>query len=324
MANYSGQGNLAASYAHPTLDILIPKGITSTTLLATPRNVVGGPVTLNVSVREVSEAAPPVGGPITGSVTLQANGEILATLPLNYALDASLITTSLPVGTNTVTANYPGTPCVTASTSPPVSIVIAPAPTTTSLAVSPSMALAGTQVIMTAIVKSQQGTPGGTVSFLNHGVSVGTAPLNNAGVATFTTTSLPVGNGSLKASYAGSTNFAGSISPAVGIVVTTLSPTSTTLLATPRAVAGGQATLNASVRSLRSGLPSGGKVVFQSGNIILGTVSLNSSADASLVTTALPVGTNSVTASYSGSTDYESSTSPPVSVVITPAPSAGP
>jgi len=318
MADYAGQGNFASSAAHPILDILIPKGITSTTLRHTPKSIVGGPVVLNVSVREVSEATPPVGGPITGSVTIQAGSMTLATLPLNSALDASLVTTLLPVGTNTVTAIYPGNPCVTASASPPVTVVVSPEATTTALTVSAPTVTAGATVTLTATLHSQQGAPSGTVTFLNHGVSLGTALLNNSGVATLTTTSLPVGDGSLKASYGGSTNFAASISPAVRIAVTTPAGTTTTLLATPRAVVGAPVTLNASVRSLRSGLPSG-TVTFQTGSTTLGTLPLNSSADASLITTSLPPGTAAVTASYGGSVNFEPSTSPAVNVIVSPA-----
>jgi hypothetical protein len=318
MANYGGQGNFAASIAHPVLAIFIPRGITSNTLFATPRVVVGGPVILNASVREVSEVAPPVGGPITGSVTFQSDGVTLGTVPLDSALDANLTTTSLPVGTHTMTAIYPGTPCVTASTSPPVHVIVSPPLTTTALTVSSSEVTTGAAVTLTAMVKSQKGTPSGTVTFMNEGTTLAMVPLNNSGVASFTTTSLPLGVGSLTASYGGSPNFSSSISPAVWILVMTPAGTITTLLVTPRAVVGAPVTLNASVRSLRSGLPSG-VVTFQSGSMTLGTVTLNSSADASLITTSLPPGTDAVTASYGGSVNYDPSTSPAAHVVISQA-----
>jgi len=317
-ANYGGQGNFAASIAHPVLAIFIPRGITSNTLFATPRVVVGGPVILNASVREVSEVAPPVGGPITGSVTFQSDGITLGTVPLDSALDANLTTTSLPVGTHTMTAIYPGTPCVTASTSPSVHVIVSPPLTTTALTVSSSEVTTGAAVTLTAMVKSQKGTPSGTVTFMNEGTTLAMVPLNNSGVASFATTSLPLGVGSLTASYGGSPNFSPSISQAVWILVMTPAGTTTTLLVTPRAVVGAPVTLNASVRSLRSGLPSG-VVTFQSGSMTLGTVTLNSSADASLITTSLPPGTDAVTASYGGSVNYDPSTSPAAHVVISQA-----
>ena len=95
---------------------------------------------------------------------------------------------------------------------------------------------------------------------------------------------------------------------------TTLTPTTTTLSASPTSLAqGGSVTLTATV-SGSGGTPTG-SVQFLNGNTVLGTGAL-SGGKATLVTTALPVGTLSLTAVYQGDTNFSSSTSNAVSVTV--------
>jgi subtilase family serine protease len=61
-----------------------------------------------------------------------------------------------------------------------------------------------------------------------------------------------------------------------------------------------------------------GNVTFNNGSTVLGTAVLSGSGIAALVTSALPVGDNSVTATYNGSGSLGSSTSVPVTVTVTP------
>ena len=69
---------------------------------------------------------------------------------------------------------------------------------------------------------------GGTVTFFNGSVSLGTAPLNS-GTATLQVSTLPVGADLLTASYSGCGNFAGS-STAIGpnSIITTVAGSGTT------------------------------------------------------------------------------------------------
>lgn len=97
-------------------------------------------------------------------------------------------------------------------------------------------------------------------------------------------------------------------------VIMTLNTSATTISA------GLNVNLTASVASSTSGTPTGTVQFLSNGNAI-GTATLSSGV-ATLATTALPVGTNTITAIYSGDTDFDSTTvvanSGPVSVNVTP------
>ena len=80
---------------------------------------------------------------------------------------------------------------------------------------------------------------------------------------------------------------------------------------------GTSVTLKATVTSA-SGTPTG-TIAFSAGSTSLGSATLNSSGIASLTTTALPTGVNSVTAAYSGDSNYAASTSSPVTINVTTA-----
>jgi len=104
------------------------------------------------------------------------------------------------------------------------SVTIAQSPTATQLQLSASNPIYGAALTLTATVTATSGaTPAGTVSFYN-----GTALLNSTpaaltgGVATLTTSSLPVGALSLTAVYSGNIDFVASTSSA--LAVTGLSP----------------------------------------------------------------------------------------------------
>ena len=84
--------------------------------------------------------------------------------------------------------------------------------TTTSLSAIPNPQAAGSAVTFTAKVAPQSGTavPTGSVVFSVDGVTAATVTLSTAGTAAYTTSALAVGAHTIKASYGGSTAFAGS------------------------------------------------------------------------------------------------------------------
>jgi len=107
-----------------------------------------------------------------------------------------------------------------------ISPVTAPARTTTTLTVSPSPAVAGQPVVLTAVVTGQTGRPTGTVTFRAGSALLGVVPLDPGGRATLTTTALAQGSNAVTAVYSGGGAFAGSsqavalnVLPAAGPVV---------------------------------------------------------------------------------------------------------
>ncbi|WP_263380156.1 Ig-like domain repeat protein [Granulicella paludicola] len=90
-------------------------------------------------------------------------------------------------------------------------------------------------------------------------------------------------------------------------------------VAPPTAVAGANVVLTATLSGNSTNLPSG-NVNFSSNGTVLGTAAITSGV-ASLTTKSLPVGSDAITASYTGDAVYPTvSTTAPVTVTITPAP----
>jgi hypothetical protein len=86
-------------------------------------------------------------------------------------------------------------------------------------------------------------------------------------------------------------------------------PTVTTVKsAKDPSVAGRAVSFTATVRTTGSGKPSG-TVTFYDGTKVLGRVKLSSTGTATFTTSWLPVGKDRITARYSGSSSYGSSTS---------------
>ena len=104
----------------------------------------------------------------------------------------------------------------------------------------------------------------------------------------------------------------------------TTSPTSTatTLTASAPAISSGQSvTFTATVTPSSGTVTPAGTVTFTDGTTALGTSGLNGSGVATLTTTALTAsGSHSITASYSGNSNFVASTSAPVTVSVSAAP----
>ena len=174
-------------------------------------------VTANNASRAFGAANPTFSGTVTGAV----NGD---TFTESFTTTA---TTTSAVG------SYPIVPAVTGAkiANYTVTIVngaltVTGASTTTTLS-APGSAAYGASVALTATVASTAGTPGGVVTFYSGSTALGTGTLNGGGVATLTTTTLPVGTDSLTAAYAATGNFGASTSAASSITITTATQTIT-------------------------------------------------------------------------------------------------
>jgi hypothetical protein len=191
--------------------------------------------------------------------------------------------------------------------------------TTTALTTSPNPAIQGASVTLTATVATTgPNPPTGTVTFYNGSTAIGSpATLNGSQVATLSTTTLPVGTDSITAVYNGDTNNASSTSTPVSQVITAVTTTTTLTSNHNPANYGAAVTFTATV--VTSGTqPVTGSVTFYSGSTALGSaVTLNGSGVATLTISTLAVGTDSITAVYSGDVNNSGSTStPPLSEVI--------
>src|SRR6266702_859941 len=191
--------------------------------------------------------------------------------------------------------------------------VINPA-TTTALVSSANPSVFGQPVTFTATVSSPAGIPTGTVPFLDGASSLGTGTLDSSGIATLTTASLAVGAHSITASYGGDTNFDPSSSSPLSQTVNKAATTVTSISSANPSVFGQPVTFTATVSS-PAGIPTG-TVTFLDGASSLGTGTLDSSGIATLTTASLAVGAHSITASYGGDTNFDPSSSSPLSQTV--------
>jgi outer membrane protein assembly factor BamB len=266
----------------------------------------------------------------TGTVKFVYAGKTLGTATLNSSGTATFTTTSLPSANSWITAVYSGDSANPASTSNVVVQAVNPAITSTALTSSVNPATYGQPVTLTGTVTAKNGSfiPTGGVDFFNGTQFIGNAQLNSSGNATFTTSALPAGTDKLMAIYPGAGNAAGSPAGALqghpsssDIVNETINPAATTTSLSSSAnpsTAGQSVTFTAAVSNGSTNIPTG-TVTFLNGTTTLGTGTLNSSGVATFTTSALPAGTDEITASYGGDANNETSVSSALAQVVNPA-----
>jgi poly(hydroxyalkanoate) depolymerase family esterase len=178
--------------------------------------------------------------------------------------------------------------------------------TTTALQSSRNPSTYGQTVTFTATVTPQPPN-GEIITFSQGSTTLATSPLSG-GSASFQISSLTTGGtDNIKAAYGGDSTF-GASSKIIGQVVDAAS-TTTTLNISQNPINNGQSvTLTATVAPQYSGTVTG-NVNFYSGSTKLGGNLSLSGGVASYTTTKLPLGSDSITAVYKGSSSFTTSTS---------------
>jgi hypothetical protein len=178
--------------------------------------------------------------------------------------------------------------------------------TTTTLASNSNPSALGKSVTFKATVSSLSSTATGNVAFLNGTTTLATRSLAG-GVATYSTSALPLGSNIITAVYAGDANHDGSTSSPVDQQV--LTPTSTTLTSSLNPSLVGEAvTFTATVVSTGVAPADGETVTFKQGATTIGTGIL-SGGSATFTTSTLTAGTKSIKAVYGGDANLEGSAS---------------
>ncbi len=167
---------------------------------------------------------------------------------------------------------------------------------------------------LTAAVTAS-GAPGGAASFSIDGTSVGTATLSN-GAASFTVNSaIPVGIHHVSAAYSGDSVFHPATLAALHTIVPVTAATQTVLTAVPNPVSFGLPVLLTATVTAETAAQ-GGTLTFNDGSTVLGSGAINLNGTAAFTTSSLQVGTHALTATYSGSSGFGSSTSNTVQLVV--------
>ncbi len=219
-AVYAGDTNFSGSTSSVVSVTIVAPAKTNTTTALSASSM---QVTSGQSVAFRATVAPASGSGVpTGSVTFLDGATSLGMATLSGG-SGSVSSSTLSVGTHTITVMYSGDANFSGSTSSVVSVtVVAPAKiaTATTLASSATQVTSGQSVTFTVSVKAQSGTgvPTGSIVFLDGGSQINAATLS-AGAASFMTATLGVGSHTITAAYGGDANYAASSSAAETVMV---------------------------------------------------------------------------------------------------------
>ncbi|HTJ31321.1 MAG TPA: FG-GAP-like repeat-containing protein, partial [Acidobacteriaceae bacterium] len=315
-ADYSGDNNYDVSSTNAASDATVTVAPYTTASLAlspsSSSTTVGSSVTFTASLTGL-----PTSGPTTsGTVHFKINGVTDATTCPDEPISGTpaCTTTTLTVGHGTVTATYSGDSNYTVSNTATSTVTVA-ANTSATLALTPSsssIALGSSVTFTASLTGLPTGGPAasGTVHFLINGVANATACPDEliSGTPVCTTNTLTVGHGTVTATYSADTNY--TVSNTATSTVTVTPDTSATLALTPSASSvtlGSAVTFTASLTGLPSGGPAASGTVHFLINGVADTVTCPDkliSGTPTCTTNTLTVGHGTVTATYSGDSNY--------------------
>ncbi|OQQ23584.1 hypothetical protein A6411_23380 [Prescottella equi] len=309
-AVFSGApGFTASSAAAQPVTVSVPDQATTTTLTVPPTAETNQQVTLTANL-DPTNASGTVqfkdNGTNIGSAVAVANG--VAALQYSFAT----------AGNHSVTAAFAGNAGFSNSSAAAQSVtvttpVVPDAPTTTTLTV-PATTVKGTATTLTATVTPANAS--GSVQFLDGQTPIGGPATVTNGTASVQHSFATSGNHSIGAVFTAGAGFLGSTATAKSIMVT--DPvvvdvtTTTTLTVPPTAETGQQITLTANLDPSNAA----GSVQFKDGATNMGGPVAVVNGTATAQTSFTTAGSHSITAVFTGSTGFKSSTSSAQTVTV--------
>jgi sugar lactone lactonase YvrE len=292
-AVFAGDANdFTSEYAFAQVVSLAPCQTTLNTSAAVAQFAT--PITLTATVAGIHASTP------TGSVAFKDGSNVLATVPLNTSGVAVYTNSTLIAGTHTVTAVYLGDSNYATSTSSQIiTETISQSTTATVLSSSVTSSIWTHNVTLTASVNSSEGSiPTGTIGFMNGNLLVGTATLTR-GVASFSTTTLPVGTDSIIAIYSGDSNDTTSRSTVLAITVLQ-APTSTIVTSSQNPLLTLSSVVITATVSNGGAVNPTGLVTFSADSVSIGVGRLNAAGIATITIPSQAAGSHTFVATYAG------------------------
>jgi hypothetical protein len=284
--------NVAANFRYATS--------TAVTSSSNPAGV-GQSITLTVTVMHVFDA-----GAITGGVVFYDGANALSNASIASG-QATISTSSLLVGTHSITAAYAGDSNYLASNSAVLVETVNSRTTATVVTSAPNPSTFGQTVTFNAAVTTLGGSaPTGTMTF-NDGANVlGTASLSN-GQAVLSYSSLGAGHHSIVANYSGDSTYQASAS---STLTQSVNVASTTLVLSTSV---NPSSYNQGVTFMVSLTPqmggsATGTVTFLDGANPIGTSTVAGNS-ATITVNTLAIGTHPITAAYSGDSNFTAANS---------------
>jgi hypothetical protein len=310
-AVYGGDATHQTSTSAVVGETISRAGTTLSLGTSTNSTVFGQSLTLTATISIVSPGA----GTPGGTVTFLDGSTTIGTGSVNAATNqATLTISSLAVGGHSITASYAGDTNFVGSTSSSVTDTVSQASTTTTLAAT-TATVYGQSVSFSATVAPVSpgaGTPTGSIQFVIDSVNFGSlVTLVNGSAVSAATNLLSVASHSIVAMYLDDANFTTSTSAAATQVVNAAATTTTVVSSASPASVGQSITFTATVAAAPpgAGTPSG-TVQFMLDNAAFGSpvALVNGSATSGSIST-LTSGSHTVSAVYSGDSNFTGSTS---------------
>ena len=315
-AVYSGDSNYQGSES-ARLEQTVTQATTTTALASsTIASAAGRPVTFTATVSPAPDggtiAFTDAGTRIPGCDAVAVSGGGTANCQVTYA----------DVGTHTIAAGYSGDANYQGSASAVLTQTVEQAATATTLSSGTNPAIVGQQVTYTATVTP---TPdSGTVAFTDAGTPIpgcAAVAVDGGGSATCQVTYQAVGSRSIAGSYSGDLNDQGSTSSALTQAVARAATATALSSSNSTSPAGSQVTFTATVTPA----PDAGSMTFTDGGATItgcGSVAVDRNGRATCQAAYPDAGSHTITAAYSGDSNFEDSASSPLRQTVAPAATA--
>jgi hypothetical protein len=322
------RNDATVDYSHPNALGLVggaPATATAVSLTSTSAtSVFGQDVRFTATVTPASGRSAP-----TGAVSFTAGGVPLGSTPVTTAggvTTASIDTSDLPVGSEPVTATYGGDVLFGPSTSPVDALTVQPDSSTVAIAATPVNAVPGEPVTYTVSVSAAApgaGRAGGTVSLSDDGNAVAgcqalTLSSTDPPHVSCSQTYAVDATHSVVATYHGSADFLSSTATVTETVAPRPTTTSVTV-SSPTSTIGEPVCFTATVAATAGTANPTGYVTFTDNGTPIGTSTLTTTdgvTNTGFLTTILPLGVNSIGASFGGDGDFGASASDAAPVTV--------
>jgi len=298
----------------------VTKGAATTTMTASPSTAEAGD-TVTFHLHVASAGGNPNAAVPTGSISVSEGSTTYGTGIVDSSGNATVTSSTIPNGSHSLHARYSGDSRYNGSSSDDVDVTIANGESSSSLATSHTSITYGDSVTLTDTVSAiapATGTPTGTVTFKDGGSTLGSHALDEGDpdTAALSVDSLDVGSHTISATYGGDVGFLGSTSNSVTVDVAKATTSVDLTSDTNPSTFGQPVTFTASVSGGGPTTPSG-TVQFKDGSSAIGAPQPVIAGISSLTIGSLAGGSHSITAVYSGSANYQGSTSNAVSQTVT-------
>jgi len=307
--SYSGDANYSPATGTSAAPETVTTPLTPTVKVTPSPASITTAMSLSVTVAVTGSGATPTGtvtlsgGGYTSSAATLSGGSASITIPAN----------SLSVGSDTLTVSYSGDANYGPATGSASETVTTPLTANVKVAPAATTVVSASSLSVKVTVTGGGATPTGTVTLSGGGyTSAATTLVGGIATIVIPANSLSAGNDTLTATYSGDSNYAAATGAKAGTAPVTVSatPLPPTVTVTPAATTmDSGSTLSVSVAVTGAGVTPTGTVTLSGGGYTSTTQTLTGGAYTfSIPANSLSAGTDTLTASYSGDSNYTAAT----------------